>query len=160
MNEIWKDIINFPGYKISNFGRVKSPKCILKPSNHTEGYSYVCLYKNKKGYQFGIHRLVALHFIPNPLNKRTINHIDTNKKNNLITNLEWSTYKENMEHACLHKLVATKEKQGLAKLSYFDVLKIRHIYAEKRMSQRQLAKSFKVCQRTIAMIINRITWKD
>lgn len=101
-------------------------------------------------------------FIKNkyPLSKTNVNHKDANKQNNTVSNLEWVTYKENMEHAVKYKLVATGEQQGQSKLSKEDVNNIRFLYKSNNYSQRYLAKKYSVCQRTIAMIINNITWKD
>lgn len=111
--EIWKDIKGYEGYyQISNFGKVKSLKRmrrfrgglalinerIMKPKIHS-GYYRIGLCKNNKIKTFNIHRLVALSFIPNPYKKRTINHIDCNKANNNVNNLEWNTHKENIKHA-------------------------------------------------------------
>ena len=96
-----KIIDNFPNYTISSNGIVTN---II--TNYTKkawlcknGYYYVDL--QHKGYKrkFPLHRLIATHFIPNPDNKRTVNHIDGNKTNNAIENLEWCTDSENMQHA-------------------------------------------------------------
>ncbi len=111
--EIWKTIIGFETYQISNFGRVKSlphkifisntpsgvalsKERILKPFLAGRGYPCVSLgYKNKKL----IHRLVAVAFIPNPKNKRTVNHINGIKTDNRVENLEWMSYLDNNKHA-------------------------------------------------------------
>lgn len=101
MQEIWKDIEGFEGkYKISNLGRVYSIKndIILKPGYDGKKYSTVSLY-NKKKYHFKIHRLVAKYFIPNPNNYPQINHIDGNKQNNRIDNLEWCDQSHNIKEA-------------------------------------------------------------
>lgn len=115
MQEIWKDIPNYEGlYQISNLGNVKSLERIvthnkygtahikeklLRPRDDSKGYGRVVLYKNNKKKQFKIHRLVAETFLPNKSNKSAVNHIDGNKKNNNVNNLEWCTIKENNIHA-------------------------------------------------------------
>lgn len=108
MNEIFKDIIGYEGlYQVSNLGRVKSlPKGdgngyrerILK-TDATRSYYCVSLSKDGKVKRIFNHVLVATHFIPNPLNKPQINHIDSNKFNNNVLNLEWVTISENAIHA-------------------------------------------------------------
>ena len=107
MNEVWKDIKGFEGfYKISNTGKVRSlPRngtkkdgSILKPSTYT-GYAIVSLQKNGETSYKRVHTLVAEAFIPNPDNKREVNHIDGNKTNNNVKNLEWCTSSENQLHA-------------------------------------------------------------
>lgn len=99
MQEIWKDIKGYEGlYQISNFGRVKRNGNILKPID-SHGYKYVHLCnKNHERKNHAIHRLVALTFIYNPSNLPQVNHIDGDKSNNLITNLEWVTATENAYH--------------------------------------------------------------
>lgn len=121
MKEIWKDIKGYEGYyQISNFGNVKSlgiknknqykSERIKKPMISNKGYYYVDLYLHEEKERMSIHRLVAEAFIPNPLNKPCVNHIDGNKKNNHINNLEWVTYKENTQHAWKNHLFT---KDGL-----------------------------------------------
>ena len=113
-NEIWKDIKDYEGlYQVSNYGRVKSLEKvviktyrgnrnhkarILKQSN-VKGYLYVKLQKNKQKKNFGVHRLVAEAFIPNPDNYNEIDHIKpiTNDEcNNCVCNLRWCNHKQNM----------------------------------------------------------------
>lgn len=103
-NETWKDISGFEGmYQVSNFGRVRSLKFgkerILKPVLTGHGYLDVILCKDGKTKQMKIHRLVANAFLPNPDNLPVINHIDENKKNNLVDNLEWVTQQYNVEYS-------------------------------------------------------------
>lgn len=104
--EIWKDVKGFEGvYKISNFGNLKhyTKKLgwnTLKQTNKNGWYFNVVLYNpDGKNKSIKIHRLVAEAFIPNPENKKSINHIDGNKQNNRVENLEWCTAKENFSHA-------------------------------------------------------------
>ena len=101
MNEIWKDIEGYEGlYQVSSFGRVKRVTTgrILKGSKDKDGYLVVGLYKNNTKSTKKIHRLVAQAFIPNHEHKPEINHIDEDKTNNKVSNLEWITRKENLNH--------------------------------------------------------------
>lgn len=101
--EKWKNIDDFPGYQVSDLGRVRSKRSygwkILIPTRCDNGYLKVCLVKNQKRYNRTIHRLVATAFIPNPENKPEVNHKNTNKKDNRVANLEWSTGSENQLHS-------------------------------------------------------------
>lgn len=115
MEEIWKDIPSYEGYyQVSNLGNFRSlPRIIKYKSNGTrnypskvlltettkDNYQRIVLMKDGVKTRYQAHRLVALTFIPNPDNKPLINHIDGNKSNNVVTNLEWCTASENMIHA-------------------------------------------------------------
>ena len=99
MREIWKDIKELSNkYQISNTGKIRS--CFDNPkilSTFVDKYGYERIVINKK--HFSVHRLVAKAFIPNPKNKPQVNHIDGNKTNNNVNNLEWSTNSENQKHS-------------------------------------------------------------
>jgi uncharacterized protein YerC len=103
--EIWKDIPGFEGkYQVSNLGRVKSfvyrrNKTTIRKLPISNNYYRLLLCKNGKYESFYIHRLIADAFIPNPKNKKYVNHKDGNKLNNDISNLEWVTSAENSHHA-------------------------------------------------------------
>lgn len=101
MKEIWKDIFGFNGkYQISNFGRVKSSfKEEYKQQTRPDGYKVVTIRDGSYSRTVSVHRLVALHFIPNPGLLGEVNHIDGNKENNRVDNLEWCTRAENSNHA-------------------------------------------------------------
>ena len=128
MEEIWKDVVGYEGlYQVSNLGRVKSltrknvkQDRLLTPTNNN-GYYCVSLLKNKKRKFCLIHRLVAKTFVENPDNKKEVNHIDGNKKNNRANNLEWCTPSENIIHAykeklkkpvCLNKQIKQLDMEG------------------------------------------------
>jgi len=102
MKEIWKEIPNTKGYyKVSNFGNVYSVRRnkIIAKNVHRNGYVSAWLGVDDKIMTKPVHRLVAEAFIPNPQNKTQVNHIDGNKQNNRVDNLEWVTQSENMKHA-------------------------------------------------------------
>jgi len=112
-NETWKDIEGYEGlYQISDIGNVKTLKRIIvhEPRNYTakekilkpsiqNGYYTVGLHKNKHVKYFRVHRLIAIAFIPNVEHKECVNHMDCNRLNNSICNLEWVTKGENNQHA-------------------------------------------------------------
>jgi hypothetical protein len=93
-----KRIPGFPNYTIDIHGVVMGT-AEKKQTHGKNGYKYVTLYANNVGKKLYIHRLVAELYIPNPENKRTVNHIDGNKHNNALSNLEWNTDGENIKHA-------------------------------------------------------------
>jgi hypothetical protein len=95
MAEIWKNTTQNPNFQVSNKGRVRNITTNKITEPNSKGYQYVRLGKK----QYLAHRLVATAFIPNPDNLPDVNHIDGNKANNNVTNLEWCTRKHNMRHA-------------------------------------------------------------
>jgi hypothetical protein len=164
--EQWKNIIGYEGiYSISNLGRVKSANYngtntqrIMKSRVGMVGYVIINFHKNLKRKTKTIHRLLAIHFIPNPENKKEVNHIDGDKSNCNIENLEWCTRSENKIHA--HKLGLEKARKGVSsnfsKLTEVQVLEIRKV--NKSMFQKDIAKMYNVSRATITMILNRRTW--
>jgi hypothetical protein len=173
--EIWKNIENYEGYQISNFGNVKSLskkiKCkngfrttkekILKLKKSKQGYLSIQL-KNKGNF-FSVHRLVALAFIDNPENKPQVNHINGIKHDNRIDNLEWCNQSENQIHAYVNKLQIPSlhnrpngENQGLSKLKNEDVMFILENY--KKGMGIKFSKLFNVSQTTILNIVNKKIW--
>jgi len=111
IEEIWKDVKGYEGlYQVSNIGRVKRLRFTNRYTDREQerikvlklckkGYLRVALFKNGKGKHVEVQRLVAIAFIPNPDNKPEVNHIDGNKKNNKVENLEWVTISENAIHS-------------------------------------------------------------
>ena len=92
--EIWKDAPGFPGYQVSNAGRVCSNRGILK-QDFVKGYFRVRLYRDRKVFRIFVHRLVAFAFVPNPYGFPQINHKNEIKTDNRPDNLEWCTAQYN-----------------------------------------------------------------
>ena len=111
-----KKIKNWELYTIDEFGKVKNTKTnkYLKGAINSKGYLRVELHLNKKIKKFFVHRLVAEYFVENPLNKEQVNHIDGNKLNNNMNNLEWVTHKENTQHAIKNGLIKSCEKRPVS----------------------------------------------
>lgn len=122
-------IQGFPNYGINENGFIKNFKTdkILKPMNHSAGYLAICLYENKKPKRFLIHRLVANAFLPNPENKKEVNHINGNKKDNRLENLEWCTSSENRLHSYKHGLQPINKGMLGRKLSEETILKMKSV---------------------------------
>ena len=102
MTEIYVNISNFPNYQISNFGNCKNVITgkVLKGTLSC-GYFRVRLINNGESSCKLIHRLIADEFIPNPENKRCIDHVDRNRTNNNISNLRWATHSENNQNSSI-----------------------------------------------------------
>ena len=180
MIEIWKPIKNYENiYEVSNLGRIKSlsrtikrkdgkplkiKEQILKGSKDTKGYIQVELKKDGKRYIKTIHRLVAETFIENKNNKEQVNHIDGNKENNCVYNLEWVTCQENIQHAWLNnlKVASYGENHPNHKLNEEQVKYIMKNYKprNKEYGLRALARKFNVSTGPIQNIINGKGWKN
>lgn len=166
----WLDIKGYEGlYQISNDGKVKSlprqfgsifrkKSIILKPKTDRYNYQAVHLSKDNKKSWPTVHRLVAEAFIPNPENKRMVNHKDGNKQNCCSDNLEWVTNDENVAHAVATGLVNNK---GISnpknKLSESDVVEIRKL-RNNGYKCNEIAKMFNVNDRSISNITLRKSW--
>lgn len=134
---IMKEIEGFPGYYITEYGTVycnnpingigdlrSGEMRLLKHKINYSGYHQVILYNktlNVKGHK-RIHRLVAEAYLPNPLNLPSINHIDENKSNNHISNLEWCSHQHNTEHTkCKIEYILENKSTG-------EIIKFRNLY--------------------------------
>lgn len=126
--EIWKDIAGYEGYyQVSTYGRVRSLdrmvnkwdgkrlSCgrILSLATNLKGYQFIYLCKDGKQKMFTIHRLVATAFIPNPNGYPHVNHIDENKMNNRVENLEWCTARYNNTYGNRIDKVKKKMERGI-----------------------------------------------
>jgi hypothetical protein len=185
--EIWKDIPEYEGfYQVSNIGNIKSldryvevnrkgglfytkkeGRTIL-PNIDRYGYKKLNLYHNKYNRKtFTVHRLVAIAFIPNPENYDQINHIDGDKLNNHVDNLEWCNAKQNHTHAVKNGLIDFSkfnfnpqkgEDHGNSILTEKEVLSIRNDYKKGSGSYYDLSIKYNTSKPNIADIIKRRSW--
>jgi len=173
--EIWKEINGYEGlYEVSNLGRIKrlsgaliyktnnkrTEECIMKKIKCSDGYVRINLRNKDERKTLLVSRIVAINFIDNPFMKKEVNHIDGDKTNNTVENLEWTTRKENAEHAAINGLMSKGEKHGVSKLKEFEVKDIRKLYKNGGISQTKIAKKYSVTQHTVWCIIKNITWVD
>lgn len=135
--ELFKVIEEFPNYQISNLGNIKNNKDILlkigkRISN--SGYIQVRLSKEGKYYYRYIHRLLAKAFLPNPNNYRTINHINGNKTDNTLTNLEWASDEQQQRHAFLMGL----KKHGIS-FTREQLFEVYDLYFKRKKSPKKIS---------------------
>jgi hypothetical protein len=182
--EVWKDIQDYEGvYQVSNFGNVKSLDRIVnkpngvsymrkgklcKQSKSNLGYMTVGFTVNNVKVNKYVHRLVAESFITNINNYPQVNHIDCNKTNNRMYNLEWCTNSQNHIHASknglnklhLHRVVYSGEKNGRSLLTKEQVLEIKQKYIPYKYSAKKLSKEYNVSESCITHILNNTSWKE
>lgn len=184
MEEVWKNAVGLPGYQISNLGRFKSldreiqnkmgvmrtyKGRILRHSITRKGYLLASASFNNKQVGCGVHRVVAKAFIENPDNYPQVNHLDGNKKNNNVENLEWCNNSQNCLHAHATGLRNSEHIKKRRKLTFAQAELIRELWAHplnvlctqkrgKPFSQRWLAKCFKLNKKTVVHIITKKTY--
>lgn len=152
--------IKNPAYRVNQYGDVLGIRGkLLKGFIHPKGYKHVFL---GNGDCSKVHRLVAQAFIPNPENKPEVNHKDGNKLNNHVSNLEWVTHLENMQHAYKTGLAKTQvgEKSPRAILTKKQVDEIRKNYIprDKTFGLRPLGIMYGVTSHCIWRIISNKNW--
>jgi HNH endonuclease len=178
MNQMYdiRPIKDFPDYTIDIKGNIYSsertiirsdgksqyvPMRKLKPVLNSSGYYTVALYRDKKRYTKTTHRLLAEHYITCDIENGQVNHIDGNKTNNSINNLEWVTASENTKHAYSQGLCTfAKTKINRAKLSIEQVLEIRYKYSNNSKSLKFIAKEYGVSRSAISRILRNERWTD
>jgi len=168
MEEIWKDVKGYEGlYKASSLGRIKTVERTINYGNFVgfvkkemfirqhfrDGYYYLSLSKNGVSKTKRVHRLIAEAFIPNPENKQEVNHIDCNKINNCVDNLEWCTPRENMKHAYENNRI----KHG-ASLTDGKIMLIREMHRN-GINKTVISNVFKISNQYVSKIIFKRAWK-
>ena len=146
--EIWRRID--ADYDVSNQGRVRHGSRILSGSVHSDNYILTTLH----GKQIPVHRLVAEAFIPNYEKKPEVNHIDGNKMNNAVDNLEWVTRAENQKHAVDNGLQPKPAKTYQGKFTAEQREEIKRLWDSGMFSRRQLAIKYGVSHTCVNNIIN------
>jgi hypothetical protein len=168
MEEVWIDIEGYNGqYKLSNMGIIKSFKnkkvrdgIVLKPRRTRKNNNwYLAVVVQDKGIRRSprLHRIVAEYFIPNPENKREVNHIDGDKNNNRVDNLEWSTPKENADHAKKTGLILKGENCPRSILTEEQVIMLRsrsYGYGDKR----RICKELGIDECTLFFVLSGKSW--
>ena len=167
--EVWKDIEDYEGsYQISSLGNVRSltrtrlSKGLsiaqikgreMKQKTSRCGYKVIGFCSDAVKEHFSVHRLVALAFVANPENKPTVNHIDGNKNNNKMSNLEWATHTEQMVHASTNDLLETR---GPPKFSKKFKQEVQDYYNSNDISITGLSIKFGMSERTAGRIVREV----
>ena len=159
-DELFRDIPNHTGYRVSNYGRMIScvgrGQRILKQSNGSHGYKVL---KLGVGQVYSVARITATVFISNPLNKPEINHRNGIRHDNRIENLEWCTHKENMIHSVktgLRKYENIKKSKNLTRKEINEIFN----YRQYNISIKLLAKHYKRSPTTISQVLRAVSYKD
>lgn len=144
----FRSINGHPHYLITADGRVWSLRRdrFLSRQTSASGYVMATLGASKTTR---IHRLVAEAFIPNPQGLKVVNHIDGNKSNNNVSNLEWVTQAQNNRHAADNGLTARGSRNGMAKLTRTEVIEIREIYSSGGIILKDIAEAYGVSDTTV-----------
>lgn len=174
MEKIWKTIPGFSLYQISNYGEIKTfnwknkkVEKIMLPALDGGGYLRTMLKRDSDGKfcTVKLHRLVAITFLENPLNKLEVNHINGVRNDNRVINLEWVTHKENIKHSFKIGLSCNKgEKNPSATLTDEQAKEILSNYKfgkknKDGITKKELAKQYNVSFSVIRDLVQRRTWK-
>lgn len=146
-------ILTPEGVVYSNSNRTKRDG-VVKISISEDGYSYVRLCADGKVKKHFIHRLIAQAYIPNEFNLEQVNHIDGNKSNNTIGNLEWCSRLDNMRHASKHGLMQKGQNRPSSKITEKDAVEIRN----SNLCGRELAQIYGISKNTVLLIKRGIKW--
>lgn len=175
--EIWKPVKHYESYyEVSNKGNIRSIEriVVLPTHQYLKRQKIIKQFKDRRGYfhvklynGFGecksltTHRIVALTFIDNPEGLIEVNHIDHNKHNNHVDNLEWITRSDNIKHSYIHRDPKTYKGSGNknAKLTEEQVKNIRKEYKNNKITYKELAYKNNVGVTLIGYIVNNKVWK-
>lgn len=157
--EEFRDLKDFDNYQISNLGRIYSKKrkcCIRVKRIGNSGYYQVRLYKDGRYVYKNLHRLIAETFIPNPNNYRTVNHINGNKLDNRVSNLEWMDECDQQYHALMTGL----KRHTMPILTKEQIWQCYDFYFKDKLTVKEIAEYFGVRTQQISKLINGQRHKD
>lgn len=156
----WRTCTQNSHYEVNRLGQIRRKKNqrLLKQALSNKGYPCVSLSAKGKVKRTLVHRLVASAFIPNPLNKGTVNHKNSDRTDCKAQNLEWCSQAENIQHAVsLGRMIGARgELGGASKIKNADIPLIR----KDQRTQWEVARDYGVTQSTISRIKNQITYKS
>lgn len=157
--ENWKDLKGYEGrYKIGSNGEIVNNKGLLmKQHLDGDGYNIISLY-NGKGKTFRVHRLVVESFIGDVPDGMQVNHIDYNRANNHVENLEIVTRLENVRHS--YDRTVKANSKGNPKITRKEVNEIRDKYSTGEYTRAELCKMYGLKRSAMANLLNKISWKD
>ena len=158
----WNTLIYSIKYEINREGQIRNKETnrIISTRPDKDGYFRIVLWIDSKRKNFLVHRLIAEHFIPNSENKPQINHIDGNKQNNSISNLEWVTLSENRRHAFETGLQIGRPgvKHHNCKLTEKDVQEIKNL-VQLKTPRKEISKKYGIHKNHIYRITKGTRWK-
>lgn len=169
-DEVWRYIPFLKDYAVSNLGRIKSNERVInnikysellfKGTPRKEGYVRVEIRNNNKKIRYYLHRLIAISFLENPNNLPQVNHIDGNKSNNILSNLEWVSRKENAIHARdILGVQQMGEKHYKTNFTDKDILAIKDM-RHRGIKLREISSIYGVHLSTIGKIVTNVNWKQ
>lgn len=157
----WKIFKYSDKYEVNILGQIRNVRTgrYTQPVPDKDGYFRVVVYFNGKTNNYIVHRIIAEHFIPNPNNYPIINHKDGNKQNNKISNLEWCTNLQNMQHAARNGFFHGRkgEEHHNARLAENDIREIRKL-RKQGVLRNDVAKRFSIQPQQVTRICSYQRW--
>lgn len=160
--EIWKAVNGYPNYEVSTLGRIMNIKRgkLLSPYISNCGYRSVALCNGSKPNKTRtVHRVVALNLIENPNRYLFVNHMDANKLNNAVSNLEWVTRVMNHRHAKEMGLFPRGESHYNSSLTELIVIQMRYLYKKGMYTFVEIAKMFNITPNHAGLVIHGVRWE-
>jgi transposase len=155
--EEWKPILGFNNYLASNLGRIKTKTGKILKGYDQNGYKIVKITNNlNKRKTIGVHRLIALAFLPNPNNLPSVNHINKVRNDNTLENLEWMSVKDNNVHSKKRKKTSFQANS----VFYERDLKLIHLMLEYNIPRELIEKIYQIERNTLTNLFNDKTYKE